>query len=447
MIKYFKLVSVLAFICISNVNFGQQNLIIDQVVAIVGNKIIKQSDIENQFLEIKARGEDVDKCFLLEDMLRTKLMVNQAALDSVEVTDSQVESELNRRLDYFINQLGSVQKLEDNFKKSIVQIKEDLRQSIKEYLLTQKMEGTITGDIAITPTEIKNFYNKLSKDSIPLVNSKIELCQIGMYPPYTEKAVFDLKEKMLDLRKRIINGESFATLAVLYSEDGSATRGGEIGFAPKGGLDPEYAKAAFALKEKGDVSKIVESQFGFHIIQLIEKRGDMVNTRHILMKPKADPESVAKVKARLDSLRTLIVNDSIKFEKAAMYYSEDKNTRFNGGVVVNERYSGDTYFEMDQIDPADYYVVKNLKVGEVSEPYESTDDKGKKMFKIIMIKSRTNPHKANLKEDYNLLKEMAINDKRQAIIKNWIAEKQKTTYIHIDDSFKNCQFSFNGWIK
>jgi peptidyl-prolyl cis-trans isomerase SurA len=281
---------------------------------------------------------------------------------------------------------------------------------------------------------------------MPLVNAQVEIYQIGVYPPYTEKAVFDLKEKMLELRKRVIDGESFTSLAVLYSEDPGATRGGEIGFLSKGELDPEYAKAAFALKERGEVSRIVESQFGFHIIQLIEKRGDKVNTRHILMKPKPDPEAITRASVRLDSIVDLIRKDSIKFEKAALYFSEDKSTRFNGGLLVNQQ-TEEAKFEMDQLDPIDYKALKDLKIGEISAAYESRDDKGKKLFKVAMIKSRTNPHKANLKDDFNLLKNMAMNYKRNTVINEWITEKQKSTYIHLDDSFKNCPFNRKGWIK
>lgn len=423
-----------------------QDAVIDQVVAIVGNKIIKKSDIENQYLQIKAQGDEVDKCHILEVMLRMKLMVNQAAIDSIEVTDSQVESELNQRLNMFISQAGSVEALEEYFNKSLLEMKEDFRDEIRDNMISERMEAEITGELTITPSEVKAFYNKLGKDSVPLINSQIELYQIGMYPPYTEKAVFELKERMLDLRKRVIDGESFTSLAVLYSEDGAATRGGEIGFLSKGELDPEYAKAAFALKEKGEVSRIVESQFGYHLIQLIEKRGDKVNTRHILMKPKPDPEAVTNVIARMDSVLDLINKDSLTFEQAALYFSEDKSTRFNKGLVMNPQ-TGEPRFEMDQLHPTDFRVVKDLKVGEISKVYESMDDKGKKIYKVSMIKSRSNPHKANLKDDFDLLKNMALNNKRVNIINDWISDKLKSTYIHIDDSYKNCNFSRKGWIK
>ncbi len=445
--KYLKItIAIVLLGAISTFSAKSQNTVIDQVVAVVGNKIIKKSDIETQYLQIKAEGNEVDKCHILEVMLRMKLMVNQAAIDSIEVTDSQVEQELNQRLNAFISQAGSQKAVEDYFKKSILEMKDDMRNEIRDNMISQRMEDEITGDIKITPSEVKAFYNKQDKDSLPLINSQIELYQIGIYPPYTEKAIFDLKEKMLDMRRQIIEGKSFASLAVLYSEDGSAMRGGELGFTQKGSWDPEFAKAAFALKERGEVSKIVESQFGYHLIQLIEKRGDMVNARHILMKPKADAEAITKAVSRLDSIVVLIKKDSITFEKAALYFSEDKSTRANSGLVMNPQ-TGEPRFEMDQINPVDYRVVKDLKIGEISAPFESMDDKGKRIYKVMMIKSRSNPHKANLKDDFDLLKNMALANKRNNIINDWISEKIQSTYIHIDDSYKDCNFSRKGWIK
>lgn len=445
--KYLKFVIAIVLLgAVSTFSAKSQNSVIDQVVAVVGNKIIKKSDIETQYLQIKAEGNEVDKCHILEVMLRMKLMVNQAAIDSIEVTDSQVEQELNQRLNAFISQAGSQKAVEDYFKKSILEMKDDMRSEIRDNMISQRMEDEITGNIKITPSEVKAFYNKQNKDSLPLINSQIELYQIGIYPPYTEKAIFDLKEKMLDMRRQIIEGKSFASLAVLYSEDGSAMRGGELGFTQKGNWDPEFAKAAFALKERGEVSKIVESQFGYHLIQLIEKRGDMVNARHILMKPKADAEAITRAVSRLDSIVALIKKDSITFEKAALYFSEDKSTRANSGLVMNPQ-TGEPRFEMDQINPVDYRIVKDLKIGEISAPFESMDDKGKRIYKVMMIKSRSNPHKANLKDDFDLLKNMALANKKNNIINDWISEKIESTYIHIDESYKDCNFSRKGWIK
>ncbi|MDP4210682.1 MAG: peptidylprolyl isomerase [Bacteroidota bacterium] len=428
----------------------QQPIVIDRVVGVVGNKMIKQSDVESEYQRLKAQGEATDesqKCEIYENLLGQKLMTVQAILDSVKISDTQVEAQLNDRLSNFIAQLGSQEKIEKYFNKSMSEIKEDLRESFREQQMTQEMQRTIVGETKITPTEVENFYNKTSKDSLPKINSQIEYSQITAYPPYTEKSILATKEKLLDLRKQIIEGKSFSALAGVYSEDeGTARRGGETDFLPRSQLDKEYAKAAFALNTPGEISRIVESTFGYHLIQLIEKRGDQINTRHILLKPKADPEAVVKVKGVLDSLARVIRHDSIDFNKAVMYYSMDVDTRFNNGVVVNQA-TGSTRFDIEQLAPADYYNIKKLKVGEISDPFESRDKNGKIIFKIIMLKSKTEPHTANLKDDYDLIQNIAKNHKRMSVLQDWITEKQRSTYIHVDDSFKNCNFKSKGWVK
>lgn len=426
------------------------SFVIDQVIAIVGNKAIKQSDIENEYTQLKAENFQTTgdlKCMVFEKMLQTKLMVNQALLDSIVISESQLESELNQRLEQFISQAGSVEKLEKHFDKSLAEIKKDLLESLRDQQLSNKMQSNIIGTIDITPTEVKNFYKKIPKDSLPTINAQIEIGQIAAYPPFTEKAVAEVKDKLLDLRKRIVSGERFASLAVLYSEDpGSAGRGGEIGLSKKSALDAQYAKVAFALSSPGEVSRIVESEFGYHIIQLIERKGDMVNTRHILMKPKADPESVTKIMHVLDSIAILIRKDSIAFEKAVLKFSMDIDTRLNRGLQVNQR-TGDTRFEKDQLTGGDLYAIKKLKTGEVSDPFESHDQKGKVFYKIISIRTQHEAHTANMKDDNSMLQEMAKNAKRQSILDAWFTDKIKTTYIHIDDTFKGCEFRSKDWLK
>ena len=325
----------------------------------------------------------------------------------------------------------------------MLQIKEDLREVLREQLITQQMQGEITGDVKITPSEVKKFYNSLSADSIPSIDALVEVQQIMIYPPLGEDAVFDVKERMLDMRKRIMEGESFETLAILYSEDPGASNGGDIGFFAKGELDPEYAKEAFSLKE-GGISKIVESEFGFHIIQLVERRDDRVRTRHILMKPKISLDARKKALSKLDSIANLIRYDSITFDNAARIYSQDKNTAVNKGLMVNP-YDNSSKFELKQLETKDYIIARDLKVGEVSDPFESVDDKSKVVYKVIKLKSRTDPHKANLKQDYMLIQSMAMNEKKNEVIQDWIREKQKETYYRIDPSFKNCEFFQNSW--
>jgi peptidyl-prolyl cis-trans isomerase SurA len=430
-------------------NLNAQSIIVDEIVATVGDKKILYSDIEREYIQYLAQGNDPEpdlRCTILESLLTQKLMINQAQVDSIEVTDLQVEMSLDERMQYYINQIGSEEKLEQYFNKSIIEMKEDFRDAVREQILTDKMRLEIVKNLKITPSEIRAFYRNLPPDSIPYINAQVEVSQIVLYPASSDEAVLEVREELLDLRQRIINGENFATLAVLYSEDqGSAAKGGDIGYVYKSEVDPEYAKAAAGLKV-GQVSRIVESAFGYHIIQLIDRSGDRIHTRHILMKPKISIEEKIRTQERLDSILTLIRLDSIKFETAAMLFSGDKDTRLNGGQLINPQ-TGNAKFELDQFDTRDYIVINKLSVGEISDSYETVDNKGKVIFKIVKLRSRSNPHVANLKEDYNLFKRMATSNKENEIFMNWISDKIKTTYIKIDDKFKNCHFAIDGWVK
>ena len=314
--------SLLSTLLLAGTLFGGlsgQSLILDRVVAVVGEFMILQSDIEGVNLQNKAQGINLpgdEKCAILENFLIEKLLVNQAKIDSIEVSESSVEMELDNRLSYFISMIGSPEALEEYFGKTILEIKEDMRKSVRDASITRQMQSTITGEVTVTPSEIREYYNDLPRDSIPYIDSKVELSQITRYPPVDEAAIFEVKQTLLDLRRRILDGEKFSTLAVLYSEGPSASQGGEIGFMGKGELDAEYAKAAYSLKA-GGVSTIVESSFGYHIIQLIERREERVNTRHILMKPKVKSEAIRATTRKLDSIATLVRTDSVDFDLAA----------------------------------------------------------------------------------------------------------------------------------
>ncbi len=430
-------------------NISAQVRIIDEVVAVVGDKRILYSDIEQNYLQQKAQGEKVDegsKCSILENLLVQKLLLNQAEIDSLEITDSQVDQELDSRMKYFINAIGSEEKLEEYFKKSTLEIKEDFRDEIRDGLLTGKMRQVITEGLSVTPSEVRAYFKDIPEDSLPYINAEVEYNQILMYPRTNEKAVIDVRERLLSIRERITNGESFATLAVVYSEDpGSAVKGGDIGWMAKNELEPEYAKVAFTLK-KGQVSKIVESAFGFHIIQCLDRTEDRVHTRHILLRPNIDPNEKKYVISKLDSLNRLVRLDSIKFDVAAMRWSEDVDTKVNGGQAVNP-YKGGTFWGMDEFRPNELNIINSLKVGEISEPYESMDSKGKTAYKVIWLKKRTNPHLGNLKDDYNLFKAKAAQVKQNKLVDEWVEEKIKTTYIKISDKYKSCPFQMNGWLK
>jgi len=375
-----------------------QSLILDRVVAVVGEFVILQSDIESLKLQNKAQGISLpgdEKCAILENFLGEKLLLNQAKIDSIEISESSVEMELDNRLSYFISMIGSPEALEEYFGKSILEIKEDMRSAVRDASITRQMQSTITGDVTVTPSEIKEYYKGLSKDSVPYIDSKVQLSQIVQYPPVDETAIFEVKQTLLDLRRRILNGEKFTTLAVLYSEGPSASKGGEIGFMGKGELDAEYAKAAFSLKA-GGVSTIVESSFGYHIIQLIERREERVNTRHILMKPNVKPEAIRSTARKLDSIANLVRTDSVEFDLAARIYSQDKNTAVNGGIMVNPA-TNTTAFTLDELQPAEFIALRDLKVGEITEAFKSEDENGKEVYKIVRPNQKMKMEKRSIR--------------------------------------------------
>ncbi len=417
-----------------------QPIVIDRVIGVVGDFHILQSDVEQQYLQQKMSGmymsADV-RCKIYNHFIEQKLLMAQSKIDSVEVGPDMVEMQMESRLDYFIGQFGDEAEMESYFNKSIFDIKDDLREAIQEQMITDQVRSSIVTDVSTTPSDVKAFYRSLEEDSIPYINTQVELSQIIAYPQFSEEAIFEVKERLLGLRKRVQDGEDFGTLAILYSEDpGSASRRGELGFMMPSTLDKEYSKVAWSLKP-GQISKIVESSFGYHLIQMIERRGDRANTRHILMNPKADANAKQSAIHKLDSLKVQIESDSVAFSLTAKRYSEDIKTSVNGGLLVNPQ-TMSAKFELDQLDTKDYYMIRNLEVGDVTDTYESTDHNGKACYKLIQLKFRVEPHRANLKQDYVLLEEMALNYKTNEVIKKWYDEKKNTTYIRVDPSFKDC---------
>jgi peptidyl-prolyl cis-trans isomerase SurA len=418
-----------------------QPMVIDRIVGVVGDFHILQSDVEQQYLQQKMSGMYLSsdaKCKIYNQFIEQKLLMTQAKIDSVEVGPDMVEMQMEGRLEYFISQFGDEKEMEDYFNKSIFDIKDDLREAIREQMVTEQVRASIVEDVSTTPSDVKSFYRTLDEDSIPYINTQVELSQIVTYPNYSDEAIFEVKERLLELRKRVQEGEDFGTLAILYSEAPEAARRGEIGFMMRSDLDKAYSEAAWALKP-GQVSKIVESSFGFHLIQMIERRGDRANTRHILMNPKADANAKQTAIHKLDSLKTVIEADSLAFDLAAKRYSEDSNTSVNGGLIVNPQTMAAT-FELDQLQTKDYYMIRNMEVGDLTEPYESTDHKGKACYKLVQLKSRTEPHRANLKQDYVLLENMALSYKTNQVIREWYSDKKETTYIRVDPAFKDCTY-------
>lgn len=423
--------------------------VIDQVVAVVGGDMILNSDIEQQLLQMRMQGnlpEGDAKCKILESLLVQKLLLHQSRVDSLKTNDMGVENELDRRLRYFINQIGSEKALENYFNKSIYEIKDDLREVIGEQMLTQQMRQKIVEKITVTPSEIRSFYKSLPQDSLPMIPQQYELQQIAIYPPASAEAKFAVKEKLLDLRSRILKGERFSSLAFAYSEDlASAKKGGELGFRSKDELVKSFADVAFNLAD-GQVSQIVETEYGFHIIQMIEKKNNQVNVRHILLKPQYSSQMLVDAQNKLDSIVNLIKTDSLTFEHACARFSQDKKSNLNGGLVINPN-SNTSYFEKDQLQPSDYYVIKDLKIGAISSPFESRDEHANVIFKVVKMKNIIPAHKANLKDDYNIIQQMTKQSKEQERMMKWIDEKRKTTYIKIDPMFQGCKFDTEGWVK
>ncbi|MGE0561733.1 MAG: peptidylprolyl isomerase [Flavobacteriales bacterium] len=426
---------------------AQEGTVVDGIIAVIGDKIVLKSELENQLVSLKSQGIIIDnesKCQIIEELLYQKLLLHHAVIDSVSVSDAQVDGEMNRRLNYFISQIGSEKKLEQYYKKPIKEIKDELRDIVREQLIGQMMQSGITSGVKVTPKEVKEFFNSLPEDSIPMINSEIEVAQILINAKQGKDAREIAKDRLNTIRERIINGEQFSTLAVLYSEDeGSAKKGGELGFMGRADLVPEFSVAAFKLKNTTTVTEIIESQFGFHIIQLIERRGQKMNCRHILIKIKDDEEEIKKAKLLADSVYNLISTDTLTFGQLALKYSDDDKTKKSDGVMVNPQ-TGTSVFEIDQVDPQIYYIVENMKAGEISKPVPAESFDGKKGYRILKLISKTDPHKASFETDYAKIQEAALSTKHNEATNNWIKSKLASTYIKIEDEYKNCEFQ-NNW--
>jgi peptidyl-prolyl cis-trans isomerase SurA len=437
----------LAFISRAQNTAGQQNIIVDQVVATVGGNIVLLSDIENEYIQYLLQGNTQNgselRCRILEELLFQKLLLTQAELDSVVVTDKQVDNEVERRMRYFISQIGSKEKLEEYFGKSMLEIKEDMRERTREHLRIQEVQSKITANVKVTPSEVYKFFDGIPTDSLPLINAEYEIVQIVKKPPVSDEEISSVKQKLEDLRSRILNkGEDFATLANLYSMDpGSMTKGGDLGFVGRGETYTEFEAAAFSLKPK-EISPVIKTDKGYHIIQMIERRGEFVHVRHILIIPQPNVTDLAKSKKDLENIAALIQMDSLTFEKAAAKYSDDP-TKNNNGLLTNA-YSGTSTFEASEVDPAIFFVVDKLKVGEMSSPVLFTDDVDqRKAYRLLFLKSRTSPHKANLKDDYPKVQNMVMSFKQNEEINKWIRKKSGSTFIKISDDFEKCNFQYD----
>ncbi len=442
------LLLLILFIC-SDYLFAQKN-VVDKIVAVVGEEIILKSDIENAFLQEQGRGlissSSDFKSELLEQQLIQKLLMAQAQVDSISVTEEEVENALSSQIEYFISNIGSQERLEKYFGKSLQEIKDDMRSPMREKLITEQMQQKIVEKIRTTPSEIRSYFKKIPKDSLPDMPDRFELQQIVLQPNISDAEKERVRERLREFRDKILKGEeSFNTLAVFYSEDKeSATRGGELGYYSRNSLDPAFAEAAFNLKP-GKISKIVESEFGFHIIQLIDRQGDKINVRHILLQPKVSEEEKEEALHRLDTIRQYITDGKMTFEEAAYYFSSDKKTRNNGGLFADPLTSEARIARADI--PAEMArEVNRLKTGEISDPFTSWT-RGREEYKIVKVKAFYPKHKANLDDDWQNFELQLTREKQMEKLEKWIKEKQSTTYIHIDENYRNAKFRYDGWIK
>lgn len=450
----FKLAAVAATLMLPISGFAQKygNGLIDKTIAVVGNEMISLSELEQEILYMRMQGMYSDKnmrCEQLERMLENKLFLMQARVDSLSVNQEMVASTLSQRIDAMRTQLGGDDNVEKTYGKPLYKLRQEWKQQMEDMSLTQQMQQQISSQVPeLTPHDVKQYLAETDPADLPMVPIKYQLSQICIYPD-REAANLAVKEKLLGIRERIMNGEKFSTLARIYSEDpGSARKGGELGLASKSIFWPAFSDAAMSLKP-GVISQIVETPDGFHIIEVLEKKGDMFNARHILIKPSYTDEDRQKAFKTLDSLKTEIQNNAVTFQMAARFYSQDAQTKTNGGQMADPN-TGSSYFEIDQLKPEDYAAIKDLKEGEISEPVQSTDNEGRNgntVYKIIKVDKIIPAHTASFDKDYSELLEEARSKKQEAAIDQFINGKIKTTYIIIDPLFKNCDFSREGWNK
>lgn len=447
----FVLLMLLALVARATV-YGQDN-VIDEVVWVVGDEAILKSEVEEALMSARYEGRRFDRdpyCAIPEEIAVQKLFLHQAALDSIEVSESEVVQRVDYMTNMYITNIGSREKMEEYFNKTSTQIRETLRENAREGLKVQKMQQKLVGDIKITPAEVRRYFKELPADSIPYIPTQVEVQIITLRPRIPLEETEDVKRRLREYTDRINKGEtSFSTLARLYSEDrASAINGGEMPFYGKGQLDPAFANVAFNLQDPNKVSKIVESEFGYHIIQLMEKRGERIKVRHILLKPHIPEEALDAANARLDSIADDIRGGKFSFEEAAAVISQDKDTRNNHGLLPNPN-TNTSRFEMQELPPEIAKVVDKMKVGEISEAFTMIPQKtGKEECVIVKLKSRINGHKATIADDYQNLKEIVLEKRREEVLDKWIREKQKHTYVRIKDDWKhNCVFKYPGWVK
>jgi peptidyl-prolyl cis-trans isomerase SurA len=422
---------------------AQNKIMIDQVVAVVGNKMVKHSDVEAQISSMKVNGETVDAntyCKVLEQLMISKLYEHQAELDSIEIPDSEVEANLDRRIRYFIQQIGSREKLEEFYNKPVLAIKEEFRDMIRAQMVSMKMEEEITADVKVTPSEVRKFYSQMDADSVPLIPTEYEIYQIVKKPAISKEQKDMVKQQLTEYRNRILKGERFSTLATMFSEDpGSSKRGGELGMFGRGEMYSEFESAAFSLKE-GEVSPVIETKAGFHILQLIERQGENVNVRHILLKPEPNIEDLDRAQKLLDSIAKLVRDSVHTFQQAAELFSDDPSARMGG--LYTGPYSGNARVTAEEMDPNIFFIVDKFEVGQISNATFFETEEREKAARIILLKDRIAPHRADLEHDYDKIYNLAMQQAKEKVMDEWLNRKLKTLYVRLNDKAKECTFQY-----
>jgi len=437
--KYICLLGIVvtAIVCLHPV-YGQSRLV-DRVVATVGSSIILQSDVEMQYAQNLAQGmkpDDDIKCYILQQLVTQKLLSQQAAIDSIEVSEAEVDDNLNRRMQVMVRQAGGKERLEEFLNRSLLQYKEEMRPNIAEQLKAQRMQQTIVSTINVTPAEVKHYFESLDQDSLPYFNTEVEIGEVVIKPELTKEEKEQFRKKAEGYRQQVLDGSDFGTVARLYSEDGSAPYGGELGFATRDQYVKEFSAMAFKLKE-GEISPVFETMFGFHFLQVLQRRGEEVNVRHILIKKKPTSASLQRAKAKIDSIYEQVSTGKLAFHRAASLYSENDETKFSGGMITNEE-DHSPLIPIDRLDKETFTAIDPLEAGQYSNPFLSKDRTGEQVYKFMFLKSRIAPHKANLEQDFAKIQEAASQDKINRMLSEWFEQRKENTFIDINEDFLRC---------
>jgi len=431
----------LIFLCLSFQSIGQDRQVIDEIVGVVGNEVILKSDIQQELQGLMARDtlpKDVMRCRLVKNGIEKNLLLNKAEEDSVVINQAQVESQLNRRMQYFIDQLGSREKLEQYYQKSIPEIKEEMREPIRERLISRQMRNKLIGDVQVSPSQVKMFFENMSKDSLPYYNTQVEVGKVVRYASPTEQEKQKARKRLQEIRSRILEGSStFDNMAILYSDDQTtATKGGDMGMRSREDLHPKIAASGMELG-KDSISKVIKTDQGFHIVQLLNRRGENLHLKQIIIKAKINSRAMEQTRQFLDSIKHQTEHDTLTFDEAALHYSQDEQTKNNGGLMKNQQ-NGSTKIPVDQLNSEVFFTIDTMDLGDVSKPLEFEDAQKGRGYQLLYLKNKIDPHKANLEKDYPQIRQMALNKKKQEKMREWFHEYSEQTYIRIEPSYHDC---------